>query len=128
MSSQIITSTQAPVAIGPYVQARQVGSLLFTSGQLPLTQTGELVAGGMTEQTEQVLTNLRAVVEAAGATLSDVVKATAFLTDLQQFDAYNTVYAQIFGSHKPARTTIEVSKLPKGALVEIELIVAIPTT
>jgi 2-iminobutanoate/2-iminopropanoate deaminase len=125
MPSKVISSPHAPEAIGPYVQARQVGSLLFTSGQLPLTQTGDIVEGGMAAQTRQVITNLQAVVEAAGASLADTVKATVFLTDLSQFGAYNAVFAEMFGVHKPARSTIEVAKLPKDALVEIELIVEV---
>ncbi len=123
----MINSTEAPAAVGPYVQARQVGSLLFLSGQLPLTKEGTFVSGGMEQQTAQVLENIRAIAHAAGAALTDVVKVTAFLTDLQQFDAYNIAYIRSFGDHKPARTTIEVSKLPKDALVEIECIIAVPT-
>ena len=128
MASTIITSHDAPPAIGPYVQARQVGTLLFLSGQLPLTKEGAFVAIGMEQQTAQVLENIRAIAHRAGATLADVVKVTAFLTDLQQFDAYNAAYIRAFGDHKPARTTIEVSKLPKDALVEIECIIEVPTS
>jgi 2-iminobutanoate/2-iminopropanoate deaminase len=108
------------------VQARQVGSLLFLSGQLPLTKDGVFATGGMEQQTTQVIDNIRAIAHTAGAALTDVVKVTAFLTDLQQFDAYNSAYIRAFGDHKPARTTIEVSKLPKDALVEIECIIAVP--
>lgn len=123
---QAISTSEAPAAIGPYSQAIQVGSLLFTSGQIPLDADGNLVEGGIEEQTHQVFRNLQAVVAAAGAALSDVVKATVFIKDMEQFAALNAIYASYFGDHKPARSTVEVARLPKDVLVEIELIVSLP--
>jgi 2-iminobutanoate/2-iminopropanoate deaminase len=122
----LIASADAPAAIGPYSQAVRIGDLLFTSGQIPLTVQGELVQGGIEEQTHQVFRNLQAVLAEAGASLSDVVKATVFLKDMEQFAALNAIYASYFGEHKPARSTVEVARLPKDVLVEIELIAAIP--
>jgi len=121
----MIASDEAPAAIGPYSQAMRIGNLLFTSGQIPLTVQGELVAGGIEEQTHQVFRNLQAVLAEAGAGLSDVVKATVFLKDMGQFAAFNAIYAEYFGEHKPARSTVEVARLPRDVLVEIELIAAI---
>lgn len=122
----LIASAEAPAAIGPYSQAVRIGNLLFTSGQIPLNVQGELVQGGIEEQTHQVFRNLQAVLAEAGSSLSDVVKATVFLKDMEQFVALNTIYATYFGDHKPARSTVEVARLPKDVLVEIELIAAIP--
>ncbi|SDX85128.1 MULTISPECIES: RidA family protein [unclassified Paenibacillus] len=122
---QIVATTQAPAAIGPYSQAIKLGNLLFTSGQIPLTAEGVLVEGGIEEQTHQVFRNLQAVLAEAGATFADVAKATVFIKDMNQFAALNTIYASYFGDHKPARSTVEVARLPKDVLVEIELIVAI---
>lgn len=113
---------KAPAALGPYSAAIASGGLLFCSGQTPIDPaTGELVPGGITEQTRQVIKNLAAVLEAAGASLGDVLKTTCFLTDMADFAAFNAVYAQHFTS-KPARSTVAVKALPKGALVEVELI------
>ncbi|WP_270167071.1 RidA family protein [Paenibacillus sp. SYP-B4298] len=123
---KVISTSEAPAAIGPYSQAIRVGDLLFTSGQIPLDVAGQVVEGGVTEQTHQVFRNLQAVVAAAGASLNDVVKATVFIQDMDQFAAINEVYAHYFGDHKPARSTVEVARLPKNVLVEIELIVSIP--
>lgn len=123
---QAISTSEAPAAIGPYSQAIKVGNLLFTSGQIPLDAEGKLVEGGIEEQTHQVFRNLQAVVAAAGASLSDVVKATVFIKDMEQFAALNAIYASYFGDHKPARSTVEVARLPKDVLVEIELIVSLP--
>jgi 2-iminobutanoate/2-iminopropanoate deaminase len=120
--NQIISTDQAPAAIGPYSQAVRCGNLLFTSGQIPLTASGTLVTGGVEEQTHQVFKNLSAVLSAANASLQDVVKVTVFIKDMNQFGSINEVYAQYFGDHKPARSTIEVARLPKDVLVEIELI------
>lgn len=120
-----IATDQAPAAIGPYAQAVKVGNLLFTSGQIPLGLNGEVVAGGVEEQTHQVFANLKAVLAEAGAELHDVVKATVFIKDMGQFAAINSIYAEYFGDHKPARSTVEVARLPKDVLVEIELIVSI---
>jgi 2-iminobutanoate/2-iminopropanoate deaminase len=124
MSNRIetITTSQAPAAIGPYSQAVRFGNLLFTSGQIPLTPEGTLVQGGIEEQTHQVFRNLQAVLGAAGASLANVVKATVFIKDMNQFAAVNEIYASYFGDHKPARSTVEVARLPKDVLVEIELI------
>ncbi|NBD28099.1 RidA family protein [Paenibacillus glycinis] len=122
---QIVSTNQAPAAIGPYSQAIKLGNLLFTSGQIPLNAEGALVDGGIEEQTHQVFRNLQAVLAEAGATLADTVKATVFIKDMNQFAALNGIYASYFGDHKPARSTVEVARLPKDVLVEIELIVAI---
>ncbi|MFM9913943.1 MAG: Rid family detoxifying hydrolase [Methylophilaceae bacterium] len=100
-----------------------VGDLLFTSGQIPLRADGSLVEGDITAQTNQVLVNLRAVIEAAGANLSKVVKTTVFLKNLDDFAVMNGLYAEAFGSHTPARSTVQVAKLPRDVLVEIEAIV-----
>jgi 2-iminobutanoate/2-iminopropanoate deaminase len=121
----IIQTTNAPAAIGPYSQAMVVGDLLFTSGQIPLRADGSLVEGDITAQTNQVLANLRAVIEAAGANLSKVVKTTVFLKNLEDFAVMNGLYAEAFGSHTPARSTVQVAKLPREVLVEIEAIVSL---
>ncbi|REE66502.1 2-iminobutanoate/2-iminopropanoate deaminase [Paenibacillus taihuensis] len=122
---QMIATDKAPAAIGPYSQAVKLGNMLFTSGQIPLTAEGVLVEGGIEEQTHQVFRNLEAVLAEAGATFADVVKATVFIKDMNQFAALNSIYASYFGDHKPARSTVEVARLPKDVLVEIELIVSI---
>jgi len=126
MKLTAIFTENAPKAIGPYSQAIRVGNLLFTSGQIPLDPSGQLVSGGIREQTHQVLRNLQAVLQAAGAGFGDVVKATVFIKDMNQFGEVNEIYASYFGDHKPARTTVEVSRLPKDVLIEIELIAKIP--
>ncbi len=122
---KIIQTPNAPAAIGPYSQAIVVGDLLFTSGQIPLRADGTLNDGDIVVQTTQVLANLKAVVEAAGASLNKVVKTTVFLKNLDDFVAMNTVYADSFGSHTPARSTVQVAKLPRDVLVEIEAIVSL---
>ena len=122
---EYVSTEQAPAAIGPYSQAMKLGNLLFTSGQIPLGLDGQLVEGGIEEQTHQVFKNLQAVLAEAGAQFSDVAKATVFIKDMNQFAAVNTIYASYFGDHKPARSTVEVARLPKDVLVEIELIVSI---
>jgi len=121
---QIINTTQAPAPIGPYNQAIKSGSLLYTSGQIPIDpQTGNIVSGGIREQTIQTLENLKAVLEAAGNTLADVLKTTIFLTNMDDFPEINTLYAEYFdGDEAPARSTVQVAALPKDALVEIEAI------
>lgn len=119
---QVIATDQAPAAIGPYSQAIKLGGLLFTSGQIPLDSSGQLVEGGIEEQTHQVFRNLEAVLSVAGASFQDVVKATVFIKDMNQFAAVNGIYASYFGEHKPARSTVEVARLPKDVLVEIEVI------
>jgi 2-iminobutanoate/2-iminopropanoate deaminase len=126
MSKQVIATSSAPAAIGPYSQGIRVGNLVFTSGQIPLDPaTGQLVAGGIAEQTTQVLENLKAIVEASGSSLAKAVKTTVFLKDLKDFAAMNEVYGKYFAEEDvaaPARTTVEIAGLPKGALVEIEVI------
>lgn len=120
---EIVSTDQAPGAIGPYSQAVKAGNLLFCSGQIPIDpSTGEFVSDDIAEQTEQVLVNLRAVLEAGGADLSSVVKTTVFLQDMADFAAMNEVYARHFNDTKPARATVAAAGLPKGARVEIECI------
>lgn len=120
---KIISTPQAPAAVGPYSQAVQAGDHLFLSGQIPLVpETGLLVSEEIKAQTEQVMKNMRAVCEAAGGSLNKIVKCTVFMTDLAQFQAMNEVYAEHFGEHKPARSTVQVAALPRGAMVEIEAI------
>jgi len=121
MSKKVITTAAAPAAIGPYSQAIQTGDLLFCSGQIPLDPaTGEMVGGGIEEQTRQVMSNLGEVLTAAGANYDDLVKTTIYLTDLSHFPLVNDIYAGYVGDCAPARATVEVSALPKGALVEID--------
>jgi 2-iminobutanoate/2-iminopropanoate deaminase len=119
---QVISTDLAPAAIGPYSQAIKLGGLLFTSGQIPLDASGQLVEGGIEEQTHQVFRNLEAVLAAAGAGFQDVVKATVFLKDMNQFVTVNSIYSSYFGDHKPARSAVEVARLPKDVFVEIEVI------
>ncbi|MCS7309370.1 MAG: RidA family protein [Armatimonadota bacterium] len=126
MPKQVIVTTEAPAAIGPYSQAIRVGNLVFVSGQIPLhPQTGEIVGDTAAEQARQVLQNLQAVLQAAGASLQDVVKTTIFLTDLGQFAAVNAVYAEFFPSEPPARSTVQVAALPRGVQVEIEAVAVV---
>jgi 2-iminobutanoate/2-iminopropanoate deaminase len=113
----------APAAIGPYAQAVSAGGFLFTSGQIPLDPaSGDIVGGGFEGQARQVLANLRAVLAAAGCTFSDVVKATVYVVDLADFPKLNALYGEAMGEHRPARSTVQVAALPKGALVEIDLV------
>ncbi len=117
-----ISTEKAPAAIGPYSQAYQVGNLLFTSGQIPIDPaTGDLVPGGIREQTAQVMKNIAAVLEEAGLGAENVVKTTCFLAEIGDFAAFNEVYGEYF-TGKPARSCVAVKDLPKGALVEVELI------
>ena len=123
MSKMLIQSAQAPAAIGPYSQAVQAGNLLFVSGQIPLDPaTGQMVAGDITIQTERVLKNLAAILEAAGSGLSHVLKTTVYLRDLEDFGKMNAVYAQFLGENPPARATVQAARLPRDAAVEIDLI------
>ncbi|MCX7608582.1 MAG: RidA family protein [Anaerolineales bacterium] len=123
MERKVISSQQAPKAIGPYSVAIRLGNLVFTSGQIGLNpETGELVSGGVEAQTRQALTNLRHVLEAAGSGLDAVLKTTVFLREMADFAAMNAVYAEFFPANPPARSTVAVAGLPKGALVEIEAI------
>lgn len=122
-----ISTDSAPAAIGPYAQAVEIGDFLFTSGQIPLDPaTDEMVSGGFTAQAKQVLTNLEQVLSAAGCSFADVLKATVYVTSLSNFPALNELYAEAMGDHRPARSTVEVSALPKGALVEIDVVARIP--
>jgi 2-iminobutanoate/2-iminopropanoate deaminase len=119
---EIVQTPDAPAAIGPYSQAVIFGNLVVTSGQIPLTAGGELVGGGVTEQTEQVLHNLQAVLRAAGTDLDRVVKTTVFLADMNEFAAMNAVYERFFPAPSPARSTVQVARLPRDVRVEIEVL------
>lgn len=122
---QIIATNEAPAAIGPYSQAIVHNGMLYTSGQIPLDKNGNFVGGDITTQTKQVLSNLKAVFDAAGTKPSSVIKTTVFLADMNDFVAFNAVYEEFFGSHYPARSCIAVKTLPKNSLVEIECIAKI---
>ncbi|HEV8631708.1 MAG TPA: RidA family protein [Thermoanaerobaculia bacterium] len=114
---------RAPAAIGPYAQAVSAGGFLYTSGQIPLDpESGEMVGGDFEAQARRVLANLEAVLAAAGCAFADVVKATVYVVDLADFPKLNTLYAEAMGGHRPARSTVQVAALPKGALVEIDLV------
>ncbi|KML41506.1 RidA family protein [Cytobacillus firmus] len=119
---KVIQTNQAPAAIGPYSQGITVNNLFYSSGQIPLTAEGVMVDGDVKEQTHQVFKNLQAVLEEAGASLNTVVKATVFIKDMNEFGAINEVYGEYFSTHKPARSCVEVARLPKDALVEIEVV------
>ena len=120
---EIISTKNAPGAIGPYSQGVRAGNMVFVSGQIPIDpETGEFVSGEIIEQTEQVLKNLRAVLEAAGSGLENVVKTTVFLVEMNDFAAMNEVYGRYFSNNKPARATVEAARLPRDARVEIECI------
>ena len=123
---QVISTPQAPAAIGPYSQAIRVGDLVVTSGQIPIDPTtGSFVEGGIEEQTRQSLTNVRAILEETGLTMSNVIKTTVFLADMADFADMNAVYAEFFAKPFPARSAVAVKSLPKGALVEIEVVAPI---
>ncbi len=127
MSKRVIHTDAAPAAIGPYSQAVRAGDFVFTAGQIGLDpDTGQMVPGGIEAQTRQALRNLQAVLEAAGASLSQVVKTTVFLQDMNDFAAMNAVYATFFPSEPPARSAVQAAALPKGALVEIEAVAYSP--
>ena len=127
MEKEIVATTNAPQAIGPYSQAVRVGSFVYTAGQIAINpETSQLVTGGVTEQAEQVMKNLAAVLEAAGTGLENVVKTTIFLRYMKDFSAVNEVYGRHFVAGKPARSTVAVSALPLKALVEIEVVALIP--
>ena len=120
---QVIHTDKAPAAIGPYSQAIQIGQLLFTSGQVPIDpETGAIVEGGIQEQARQSLNNIKAILNAAGTNMGAVVKTTVFLQDMNDFAAMNEVYAQFFQEPSPARSAVQVARLPKDVLVEIEAI------
>jgi 2-iminobutanoate/2-iminopropanoate deaminase len=119
----IVSTADAPAAIGPYSQAVKAGGFVFTSGQIALDPaTGQMVTGGTAEEARQVLANLRAVLAAAGASIDDVVKTTIFLADMDDFGIVNEIYAETFRSAMPARSTVQAARLPRGARVEIEAI------
>ena len=117
----IINTKEAPAAIGPYSQGITVNNLFYSSGQIPLTAEGELVQGDVKEQTHQVFKNLQALLKEAGSSLESVVKTTVFIKDMNDFAAVNEVYGEYFPTHKPARSCVEVARLPKDVLVEIEV-------
>ncbi|XJZ27373.1 RidA family protein [Bacillota bacterium Lsc_1132] len=117
-----VQTNLAPAAIGPYSQGIIVNNLFYSSGQIPLRADGTMVSGDIKQQTKQVFQNLQAVLEAAGASLDTVVKATVFVKNIDDFAAVNEVYGEYFSNHKPARSLVEVSRLPKDALIEIEVI------
>ena len=123
MNRETINTEKAPKAIGPYAQAIKANGFVYTAGQIPLDpKTGNIVEGAITAQTRQVLENLQAVLEAGGSSLERVVKATVFLKNMADFAAMNEVYAEYLGQAKPARSTVAVAELPRGALVEIDLV------
>ncbi|BCV21753.1 reactive intermediate/imine deaminase [Moorella sp. Hama-1] len=123
---KVITTEQAPAAIGPYSQAIKVDNLIYTSGQIPIDPaTGQIVAGGAAEQAARVMANLQAVLAAAGASLKDVVKTTLFIKDMNDFGTINEVYGRYFPQDPPARSCVEVARLPKDVLVEIEAVAVV---
>ena len=123
---KVISTTKAPSAIGPYSQAIQVGNLIYTSGQIPIDPaTGVFAEGGIKEQTRQSLLNVKAILEEAGLTMNDVVKTTVFMADMNDFADMNAVYAEFFSEPYPARSAVAVKTLPKGTLVEIEVVAGV---
>lgn len=126
MATRSIHTDRAPAAIGPYAQGVIANGFLFTAGQIALDPaTGEVVAGDVVAQAEQVFRNLTAVLDAAGARWADVVKATVFLLDMRDFPRVNEVYARVMGDSRPARSTVQVAGLPRGVLVEVDLVAAL---
>ena len=126
MTLRAVHTDRAPAAIGPYSQAISANGFVFTAGQIPLDPaTGQVVVGDVTAQTERVLANLAAVLEAAGASWASVVKTTVFLYDMSDFPAVNQVYARVLGTARPARSTVQVAALPRGVLIEIDAIAAV---
>ncbi len=129
MAKRSIQTDKAPAAIGPYSQAIVVGSLVYTSGQIGLDpSTGQIVAGGVAAETERVLQNLGHVLDAAGSSLANVVKTTIFLTDMSDFATVNEIYGQYLTGVAPARSTVAVKSLPRGAVVEIDAVAEVPST
>lgn len=120
-----VHTTEAPAAIGPYSQGIVYNNLFFSSGQIPLTKEGEMIDGDVKEQTHQIFSNLKAVLNEAGSSLEQVIKATVFIKDMNEFADINEVYGQYFSDHKPARSCVEVARLPKDAKVEIEVIAVV---
>ena len=126
MSREIVQTEKAPKAIGPYAQAIKVNGFVYTAGQIPLDpRTGEMTGDEITAQTRQVLENLKAVLEAAGSSFNQVVKATVFLKNMSEFAGMNEVYSEYLGDVKPARSTVAVAELPRAALVEIDLVAVV---
>jgi 2-iminobutanoate/2-iminopropanoate deaminase len=125
MVVKVVETKQAPAAIGPYSQGIIVNNMFYSSGQIPLTPEGVMLEGDVKEQTHQVFSNLKAVLDAAGASLETVVKATVFIKNMDEFALVNEVYGEYFSNHKPARSCVEVARLPKDALVEIEVVALI---
>lgn len=126
MKLEILHTEKAPAAIGPYSQAVKCGNLLFCSGQIPLDPaSGEIVSGGITSQAERVMLNIEAMLDAAGVGFDNVIKTTIYLVDMADFAAVNEVYGNRFPGHKPARSTVAVKSLPRGSLLEIEVIVSL---
>ena len=124
--SEVIFTDKAPAAVGPYSQAIKAGNVVYCSGQIPLVpETGALVEGDIKAQAEQSLKNIKAVVTEAGADLTSIVKTTVYLVDMADFGAVNEVYSDFFGDHKPARSCVAVKELPKGAKVEVEVLVVL---
>lgn len=120
-----VSTVDAPAAIGPYSQGMIVNNIFYSSGQIPLTADGSLVTGDIKEQTHQVFRNLDAVLKAAGASFDTVVKATVFIKNMDEFEIINEIYGEYFSTHKPARSCVEVSRLPKDVSIEIEVIALI---
>jgi 2-iminobutanoate/2-iminopropanoate deaminase len=121
--AEVVSTANAPGAIGPYSQAIKLGNLVFTAGQIPLDPaTGQVVDGDIKAQTERVMKNVSAILDEAGSSIHKVLKTTCYLTDLGDFAAFNEVYARYMGSNRPARSTVQVTALPAGALVEVETI------
>ena len=126
MNREIVETETAPKAIGPYAQGVKANGMVYTAGQIPINpKTGDFVSGDIAAQTRQVLENLKAVLEAGGSSLGKVVKATVFLRNMSDFAAMNEVYAEYLGTVKPARSTVAVAELPRGALVEIDLVAVV---
>ena len=127
MRQEIIETDKAPAAIGPYVQGRRIGPFIYTSGQIGMDPaTGKVVGGGIVPQTKRALENMAAIVQAGGGDLPSIFKTTLFLKNMNDFDTVNAVYEAFFGGHKPARSTVEVARLPKDVLIEIECIAYVP--
>ena len=123
---QVISTPKAPAAIGPYSQAIRVGNLVYTSGQIPIDPaTGSFVEGGIKEQTRQSLTNVKAILEEAGTSMANVIKTTVFMADMADFADMNGIYAEFFSEPSPARSAVAVKTLPKGAMVEIEVVASV---
>lgn len=126
MSFEIIATDKAPAAVGPYSQAIKVGNMIFTSGQLHINpENGELITGDIQAQARRSLDNVKAILEAAGASIENIVKVNVFVTDVSKFSLVNEVYADFFGDHKPARSLVEVSKLPLNGEIEIEAVAVV---